>query len=130
MVKTARSLIDDERCRFTTSEGELERADYTLASGIFNVKLQTDDATWHDYVVSVLDSLSSLSGMGFAFNMLSRHADPQLMRSDLYYADPGRYLRLCAERYSRSVALLHDYGLYEFTVIVRLGTPPKPLAAS
>ena len=129
MVEAARSLIDDERCRFTAREADLQPADYVLASGIFNVKLQTDDEAWHEYVVNVLDSLASLGSKGFAFNMLSRHADPHLMRGDLYYADPGRYLRLCTERYSRRVVLLHDYELYEFTVLVRLGTAPKPLAA-
>jgi SAM-dependent methyltransferase len=128
MIGAARKLIDDPRCRFTTSQAELAPADYTLASGIFNVKLATDDATWHEYVVEVLDSLAAHSERGFAFNMLTRHADPPLMRVDLYYADPARYFRLCAERYSRSIALLHDYALFEFTILVRLGSSPKPLA--
>jgi hypothetical protein len=61
--------------------------------------------------------------------MLTRYADPQLMRKDLYYADPGRYFRLCKERYSRNVALLHDYDLYEFTILVRLGADAKPLVS-
>ena len=37
----------------------------------------------------------------------------------LYYADPGRLFDLCKRRYSRNIALLHDYGLYEFTILVR-----------
>jgi hypothetical protein len=41
------------------------------------------------------------------------------MRADLFYADPCVYFDLCKRRYSRQVALLHDYGLYEFTLIVR-----------
>jgi SAM-dependent methyltransferase len=129
MVDAARSLIDDPRCRFTSSEGELDTADYTLASGIFNVRLETDEASWGEYVLGVIDAMAARSERGFAFNMLTRHADPPLMRPDLYYADPARYFSLCAERYSRAVALLHDYELYEFTILVRLGTPPKPLAA-
>jgi hypothetical protein len=127
MVSTARSLLDDTRCRFTSREGDLERADYTLASGVFNVKLTVDEADWRAYVGSTLDALAAHSTRGFAFNMLTRFADAELMRDDLYYADPMHYFALCKERYSRNVALLHDYGLYEFTVLVRLGAPPKPL---
>ena len=41
------------------------------------------------------------------------------MRPDLYYPDPGAVFDRCMRRYSRHVALLHDYGLYEFTILVR-----------
>jgi hypothetical protein len=41
------------------------------------------------------------------------------MRSDLHYADPGRLFDYCKRRFARNVALLHDYGLYEFTLLVR-----------
>ena len=41
------------------------------------------------------------------------------MREELFYADPGWIFDQCMRRYSRHVALLHDYGLYEFTVLVR-----------
>ena len=129
MVDAARALIDEPCCRFTTDPGELAPADYTLASGIFNVKLDVGDTAWERYVEGLLEAIASLSRRGFAFNMLTRHADPPLMRDDLYYGDPARYFRLCAERYSRSVALLHDYQLYEFTILVRLGNTPKPLVA-
>ena len=41
------------------------------------------------------------------------------MRPDLYYADPCELFDRCKRRYSRNVALLHDYDLYEFTILVR-----------
>ena len=41
------------------------------------------------------------------------------MRPDLYYADPCFLFDYCQRRYSRWVAVLHDYGLYEFTIVVR-----------
>jgi hypothetical protein len=129
MVEAARSLITDARCRFTTEEGALH-ADYVLASGIFNVRLDADPASWHEYVLATLDAFAARSERGFAFNMLTRYADPPLMRDDLYYADPGHYFRLCKERYSREVALLHDYELFEFTILVRMGGSPKRLVAN
>ena len=47
------------------------------------------------------------------------YSDPERMRAHLYYADPCRLFDHCKRRYSRHVALLHDYGLYEFTILVR-----------
>ncbi|REM56201.1 class I SAM-dependent methyltransferase, partial [Mycobacterium tuberculosis] len=47
------------------------------------------------------------------------YSDASKMRDDLYYADPCALFDLCKRRYSKSVALLHDYGLYEFTILVR-----------
>ena len=41
------------------------------------------------------------------------------MRPYLYYADPLFLFDYCKKKYSKSVALLHDYGLYEFTILVR-----------
>ena len=63
--------------------------------------------------------LNSSSSLGFAFNCLTTYSDPDKMRPYLYYADPANLFRHCKERYSRNVALLHDYDLYEFTILVR-----------
>jgi hypothetical protein len=41
------------------------------------------------------------------------------MRPDLYYGDPCALFDHCKRRYARNVAVLHDYGLYEFTILVR-----------
>jgi SAM-dependent methyltransferase len=100
---------------------ELERADYTVASGIFNVKLDTPEHEWREYVLRTLETLAGLSRSGFAFNMLTSYSDPDRMRPDLYYGDPRFFFDHCKRAYSPNIALLHDYGLYEFTLIVRLG---------
>ena len=65
--------------------------------------------------------MRALSRRGFAFNMLTSYSDADRMRSDLHYGDPAAYFDLCKRRFSRNVALLHDYELYEFTIVVRLG---------
>lgn len=102
-------------------EDQLEPTDFTVASGIFNVRLDVPDDEWRAYVETTLEKLAGLSRAGFAFNMLTSYSDADKMRPDLYYGDPGWFFDLCKRRYSRNVALLHDYGLYEFTMIVRLG---------
>ncbi|MBT2342244.1 MULTISPECIES: class I SAM-dependent methyltransferase [Pseudomonas] len=94
-------------------------ADYGVASGIFNVRLGRSDAEWLAYLENTLDVLERTSRLGFAFNCLTSYSDEDKKRDDLYYADPCRLFDLCKRRYSRHVALLHDYGLYEFTLLVR-----------
>lgn len=104
---------------FTSDESSLAMADYTVTSGIFNVRLDTSDAEWLDYMLSTLDKLWGLSRLGMAFNCLTSYSDREYMRDNLYYANPGDLFDYCKRHYSRQVALLHDYGLYEFTILVR-----------
>ena len=121
MVAAARRLhADRPGCTFLDDEALLTPADCTLASGVFNVKLDTPDDEWRDYLLRTLDTLRELSTAGFTFNVLTSYSDADRMRSDLYYADPCDLFDHCKRRFSRNVALLHDYGLYEFTIHVRL----------
>jgi SAM-dependent methyltransferase len=94
-------------------------ADYSVASGIFNVRLEWSDTAWRDHLEATLDSMDSASRRGFSFNCLTSYSDQSKMRENLYYADASALFDLCMRRYSKSVALLHDYGLYEFTILVR-----------
>ena len=96
-----------------------EAADFAVASGIFNVKGDTADDVWARYVDGTIDRLAGAGRRGFAFNILSLSSDPERRRPNLYYADPVATLSNCLRRFGRSVALLQDYGLYEFTVVVR-----------
>jgi SAM-dependent methyltransferase len=104
---------------FTAQPDVLEPTDYAVASGIFNMRLDVDTAAWERYVHDTLDRLAELGPRGFAFNMLTSYSDADRMRDDLYYPGPGAVFDLCKRRYARNVALLHDYGLWEFTILVR-----------
>jgi SAM-dependent methyltransferase len=106
---------------FFSDAGALAVADYTLASGIFNVRLETPEADWKSYMRETIDRLAALSSRGFSFNALTSYSDRDKMRPDLYYADPLFWFDYCRSHFSRFVALLHDYPLYEFTIIVRMG---------
>jgi SAM-dependent methyltransferase len=109
----------DPNCAFTADETALIPVDFVIASGIFNIRLETSEAAWRDYVLSILTSMDSLAVKGFAFNMLTSYSDPEYMKSHLYYADPCFFFDYCKRHFSKSVALLHDYGLYDFTILVR-----------
>jgi SAM-dependent methyltransferase len=119
MIAHAAAAYGGPRRRFVAAESELGPADFAVASGIFNVKLDEPAAKWKDYVVRTIERLSELGRNGFAFNMLTSYSDPERMRDDLFYGDPAFFFDLCKREHSRHVALLHDYGLWEFTVVVR-----------
>lgn len=105
--------------RFVHSSKPDQVADYGVASGIFNVRLGKTDTEWQAYLESTLDLLHETSRVGFAFNCLTSYSDADKMHDYLYYADPRLLFDLCKRRYSRNIALLHDYGLYEFVILVR-----------
>lgn len=105
--------------RFITASEPDGIRDYGVASGIFNVRLGRTDAEWYDYLQATLDILDRTSRLGFSFNCLTSYSDEDKKRDYLYYADPCLLFDLCKRRYSHKVALLHDYGLYEFTILVR-----------
>lgn len=94
-------------------------ANYTIASGIFNVRQDRKNDEWLDYILEMLDVINEYSMEGFSFNCLTKYSDAEYMRDYLYYADPCMIFDHCKIKYSRQVALLHDYGLYEFTILVR-----------
>ena len=52
-------------CSFTADLARLQPADYVVASGIFNVKLDHPVDTWREYVLETLATLNRLSRRGF-----------------------------------------------------------------
>ena len=92
--------------------------DYGVASGVFNVRFGRSDIEWKEYVEQTLDIIDRTCRRGFAFNCLTSYSDTEKKRDYLYYADPLQLFDYCKRRYSRNVALLHDYGLYEFTILI------------
>jgi SAM-dependent methyltransferase len=120
MVASARDHMSGlPACLVTTRRDQLEPADYAVSSGVFNVKQDASDEDWTGYVWETVADLAALGARGFAFNALTLYSDADRRRPDLYYADPLDCFDRCKRTYSRFVSLLHDYPLYEFTIIVR-----------
>ena len=120
MIARARRAHEGKtRCEFFSEKSLLSPADYSVASGIFNVKLDTPEPEWREYVLETLGEFKELSRKAFAFNALTSYSDPEFMRPDLYYANPLELFDYCRKNLSRKVALLHDYPLYEFTIVVQ-----------
>ena len=124
MIQQARSQqANIPCCDFFSEAARLVPAHFTIASGIFNVKQGADNAEWQQYVLDTLDTIAATSTRGFSFNMLTSYSDADHMRPDLFYGDPCFFTDYCIRHFSRHVAMLHDYGLYEVTLLVRLNQP-------
>lgn len=115
----ARRHADKPYAQFVRGKQAPRQTDFAVASGIFNVRLSSTDDEWDAYVRETLAMLHASTTKGFAFNCLTSYSDHDKMRPDLYYANPCELFDFCKRTFSRNVALLHDYGLYEFTILVR-----------
>jgi SAM-dependent methyltransferase len=122
LTEALRLHPEGPRCRFVGEASSLHAADYVVASGIFNVRVSTSDEAWLEYILGTLTTLDALALRGFAFNILSLWSDPPKRRPHLYYADPLKIFEHCRSRFSSKLSLLHDYPLYEFTILVRKGS--------
>lgn len=98
---------------------QIDQSDYSVASGIFNVKNSIDEKEWQQYILATITTMSLYSRKGFAFNALTKYSDADKMKSGLYYSDPLFLFDYCKKKFSKDVALLHDYGIYDFTILVR-----------
>ena len=119
-IETARQAHQGKpRRSFFTEKAQLPVCDYTVASGIFNFRGEQSFEEWTEYVLGVLNEFNQLSLHGFSSNFLTKYSDAEKMRADLYYADPLFLFDYCKRNFSRNVALLHDYRLYDFTLLIR-----------
>lgn len=116
MLTMAKRLVKDSNAVFINSEQIMYEADYSFASGLFNVKLDAEDSLWARYIKETLFNMNEKSRKGFAFNALTTHVDYRV--NHLYYSDPLYYFGFCKENFSRNASLLQNYGLYEWTIIV------------
>jgi SAM-dependent methyltransferase len=120
MVRAARDLHGEGPDRvFHLAAVPPEPADYAIASGTFNLIRGADPAGWACYVEASIATMAQNARRGFGFNLLSLNSDPERRRADLHYADPPATLAAMIARHGRHVALLQDYGLWEFTLLMR-----------
>lgn len=105
--------------RLVSDRREVLPADFVIASGIFSVRGEATDAEWEGYLWDELAYIAANARRGFSINLLTSWSEPHKQRPDLYYADPVRVLSEARRRYGRHVTLLADYGLWEFTLLVR-----------
>jgi SAM-dependent methyltransferase len=115
MVAEAKARIADPRAVFVRGLTASEDADYSFASGTFNMCLKTKPAEWVAYVEASLAHLYGRSRKAMAFNMLAGRGT---VREGLYYADSAYFGAFC-QRLGATVQLAIDYPLDEWTIFAR-----------
>lgn len=119
MLAEANKLNPDGDFTLIKSASEMNHADYTVASGIFNLKYNANDAQWLEFIHDTIADMWAKSGKGIAFNCLTGYSDAEFMRPELYYTDALALFDFCQKKFTRHLALLHDYREYDFTMILR-----------
>lgn len=106
------------RAKFSTASTCQEIADYSLASGVFNVKLNWPVEEWETYVGSILGDLRANSRYGFAVNFMLPPEEPP-DQPLLYRTRPERWTGYL-NTLGCTVEQVSDYGLREFTLLARI----------
>lgn len=95
------------------------KVDYVVVSGTFNVKFGINTKNYKKYVLEKLNEINEINEIslkGFSFNLLTKYVDYK--KRHLFYADPLFFFDYCKKNFSKYVSLIHDYPLYEFTILV------------
>lgn len=117
MLKAAENYLQGyNNITLQNSSKILKVADYSFTSGIFNTIFDKSLEDWEEYIKNTLENMYENSMYGFAFNMLTDMVDYKA--DGLYYANPTQWFEFCRKRFSRNVALFHNYGLWEWTIHV------------
>jgi SAM-dependent methyltransferase len=119
MVRRARRRHrGDPATRFLVGRTCRRQADYSLASGIMNVMLGHPPPLWENFVRNILTDMHCNSRQGFAVNFC-RSGRADLGEDELYCSAPGPWVRFCEVELGCSVEIVGDYGLSEYTLLVR-----------
>lgn len=92
-------------------------ADYSIASGVFNVRLDHTAQLWAAHIRAMLMDLHRSSHRGFAVNFMLPAAASHA--PELYGSQPGPWVAYCETELGRSVEVVQDYGMDEYSLLVR-----------
>jgi SAM-dependent methyltransferase len=123
MIATARKLRTKKRTPATFVIGSKcgQVADYSIASGVFNVRLRQPIDAWEAYVEDILIDLHASSRIGFAVNFMLP-LDDAPSEDELYRTPTRRWVTYCRKGLGCTVKPVLGYGLREFTLLVRRRT--------
>ncbi|HVZ45966.1 MAG TPA: methyltransferase [Ramlibacter sp.] len=109
----------DPMARFETGGADGARADYAVASGIFNVRIDEPVALWRTFVAHTLQGIAASCSKAFAVNFLKPLPRGTDTVPELYRPRAVRWARFCESQLGVRVELLEDYGLHEVTLLAR-----------
>lgn len=119
MIREAQQLWQRKRhTAFCVGERSPRLADYAVASGIFNVRIDEPLHLWESFIEETLSGMAAGTQRGFAVNFLALLPQGMEGKPELYRTCPDRWRPLC-EKLGCRVDLLDRYGMREFTLIAR-----------
>jgi SAM-dependent methyltransferase len=95
-------------------------ADYSLASGVFNVRLSWPVEQWESYIETILRDLRAKSRLGFSVNLMLPLDQASDSDQVLYRVQPQRWTEFIENRLECGVEQVPFYGLREFTLLARI----------
>lgn len=101
-------------------------ADYSIASGVFNIMLDHPISVWERLIKSDLANIAATTRRGFAVNFLAPAGAGQPIEPILYRTPPEPWAAYCRHVFRGSVQVLADYGMREFTLLVRRQITSRP----
>lgn len=119
LVEATRLWAKRNNTRFVVGHASPRIADYSVASGIFNVKLHQPPELWTRFIETTLTTMHATSRHGFAVNFLAPLASGAEGKTELYRSPAAVWRQFCEETLSASVDVLENYGLREYTLLVR-----------
>jgi SAM-dependent methyltransferase len=123
MIGRARRRFAGPQCRFVVGAKSRRIADYSVASGIMNVNVGYSRQAWETFVASMLRQMRETSRRGFAVNFMmaapEEKADDESGATRLYRSMPEPWMRFCETELQCKVELISNYGMKEFTLLVR-----------
>jgi SAM-dependent methyltransferase len=130
MIEAARAAAAQaDRSRFFVGSS-LPPADYSVASGVFNVQLGFSPRAWRAHVKEALSQMARASRKGFAVNFMLPPKPGAQALAGLYRARPSAWAAYCREAFGADVEVLQAYGLREFTLLARFPSTARPRGAS
>jgi SAM-dependent methyltransferase len=117
MIAACRDRISDPRASFHRKMWASKRADYSFASGTYNLHGNADEEQWREYVEASLRQLWHRTGKALAFNML--RLDEAEKYDGLYYTDPERVRAFCVKYLSEDVEMFDESPMPDVTFFVR-----------
>jgi SAM-dependent methyltransferase len=130
MIRRARRRFSRSGHRFVVGVASPRIADYSVASGIMNVNCSFSRAVWEGFVATTLREMRRMSRHGFSVNFISDAPNAGTSADHsvdiLYRTNPEPWVRYCERELGCCVETIDDYGMKEFTLLVRC----NPIAAA
>ena len=120
MIAAARAARPREASCFVVGARSPRVADYCVASGLFNVRLQTPLPHWEAFVRDTLQGLRETCRLGFAVNLMEPVAEGIESPPELYRTPAEAWSGFIEAQLGCEVEVLRGYGLREATLLARV----------